>query len=217
MVTRATRRRILKRDGKLCGFHMGGCRKPIEQSEKCNVDHIIPKALFTALAPERVNEFEVEWNYQPMHINCHEKKRDRLNGRELGELERAVTVGAMTPDDWPRYECNCHYLQIEGDDLFVLTQGSIGSGKHLVYAGVVKDFGEEDRQDAILVIGKWTGPGHAPMVGYNHIGKNERGFILPSYSPKRVQGFNIMEARRVGLPGPKYIYVNERGHVTPLV
>jgi hypothetical protein len=82
---------------------------------------------------------------------------------------------------------------------------------------VVKDFGEEDRQDAILVIGKWTGPGHAPMVGYNHIGKNERGFILPSYSPKRVQGFNIMEARRVGLPGPKYIYVNERGHVTPLV
>ena len=206
---------MLKRDDRKCGIHMGGCGEEVQYRSQCEVDHIVPVALYKALAPEP-RDFDNPWNYQPMHRECHKAKEDRLSGRELGKLEAAVTVGAKTPDDWPRFECQCHYLQIVGSDLFVLTKGPIDNGSHLLYAGVVKDFGNEDRQDAIVVIGQWTGPGGIPTVGYSNMGNGVRGFMLPSFSPKRVTGFNIFEARRVGLPGPERIYIDERGHVTPL-
>ncbi len=151
-----------------------------------------------------------------MHKECHQTKEDRLRGRELAELEAAVTVGANTPDDWPRFECHCHYLQIVENDLYVFTKDSIETRNYLLYPGVVKDFGDEDRQDAILVPVQWTGRGGTPTRGYSNIGKNVRGFMLPSFSPKRVSGFNIFEASRVGLPGPKYIYIDEKGYVTPV-
>ena len=194
---------------------MGGCGGQIQHRSQCEVDHIVPVVLYKALAPEP-RDFDNPWNYQPMHTECHRAKEDRLRGRELGELEATVTVGANTPDDWPRFKCQCHYLQIVGSNLLVLTKGPIDNGSHLLYPGVVKDFGNEDRQDAIVVIGQWTGPGGIPTAGYSNMGNSVRGFILPSFSPKRVTGFNIFEAQRVGLPVPKRIYINERGHVTPV-
>ena len=206
---------MLKRDDGKCGIHMGGCGGQVKYRSQCEVDHIVPVVLYNALAPEP-RDFDNPWNYQPMHRECHRAKEDRLRGRELGELEAAVTVGANTPDDWPRFECQCHYLQIVGSDLLVFTRGPIDHGSHLLYPGVVKDFGNEDRQDAILVIGQWTGPGGIPTVGYSNMGNSARGFLLPSFSPKRVTGFNIFESTRVGLPGPKSIYIDEKGHVTPI-
>lgn len=140
-----------------------------------------------------------------------------MNGRELGELETAVTVGANTPHDWPRFDCKCHYLQVINGDLYVCTLGPVGVGEHKLYAGVVKDFGEENRQDAILVIGRWTGAGGIPQVGFDRTGKHTRGYLFPSFSPRRVAGFNIFERSRVGLPAPKSIYVDGRGYVAPLV
>ena len=214
-ITRAGKSVLLKRDDRKCGIHMGGCGEEVRYRSQCEVDHIVPVVLYKALAPEP-RDFDNPWNYQPMHKECHRAKEDRLRGRELGELEAAVTVGANTPDDWPRFECQCHYLQIVGSDLLVLTKGTIDNGSHLLYPGVVKDFGNEDRQDAIVVIGQWTGPGGIPTVGYSNMGNSVRGFILPSFSPKRVPGFNIFEAQRVGLPVPERIYIDERGHVTPV-
>ena len=38
----------------------------------------------------------------------------------------------------------------------------------------------------------------------------------PSFPPKRVDGFNISERSRVGLPTPKYIYIDQKGYVTPI-
>ena len=118
MVSRATKHRILRRDGRRCGLHMGGCQRPIDKGGECNVDHIIPKALFTMLAKDRANEFEADWNYQPMHIACHDEKRDRLSGRELSELEMAVTVGTQTPDNWPKLKPRWDvHLSGDGDQL----------------------------------------------------------------------------------------------------
>ena len=206
---------MLKRDDRKCGIHMGGCGGQVQNRSQCEVDHIVPVVLYNSLAPEpRV--FDNPWNYQPMHKECHQAKEDRLRGRQLGKLEAAVTVGANTPDDWPRFECQCHYLQIIGNDLFVFTKGRVDVGSHLLYAGVVKDFGAEDRQDGILVPGRWTGPGGIPTVGFSNMGNSVRGFILPTFSPKRVPGFNILEARRVGLPGPKHVYIDEKGYMTPV-
>ncbi len=213
--TRAAKSALLKRDDRKCGIHIGGCGGQIQFRSQCEVDHIVPVVLYQSLAPEP-RDFDNRWNYQPMHKECHQTKADRLHGRQLRELEAAVTVGTNAPDDWPRFECQCHYLQIVGDDLFVFTRGFVDSGNHLLYAGVVKDFGDQDRQDAILVPGQWTGHGGSHTRGYSNIGDNVRGFMLPSFSPKRVQGFNIFESTRVGLPGPKYIYIDEKGHVTPV-
>ena len=214
-ISRAEKTVLLKRDKRQCGIHMGGCGGQIETRSQCEVDHIVPVILYESLAPEP-REFDKSWNYQPMHKQCHKVKEDRLRGRRLGELETAVTVGANTPDDWPRFECQCHYLQIVGNDLFVFTKGSIVAGRIMLYTGVVIDFGDQNRQDGILVPGGWTGPRGIPTRGYSNIGKNVRGFILPSFSLKRVPGFNIFEATRVGLPGPKYIHIDEKGYVTPV-
>ena len=214
-ITRAGKSALLKRDDRKCGIHMGGCRGQIQYRSECEVDHIVPVVLYNSLASEpRV--FDNPWNYQPMHTACHKTKADRLRGRELRELEAAVTVGANTPDDWPRFECQCHYLHIFGSDLFVFTRGPIDTGNHLLYPGVVRDFGNEARQDGILVPGQWTGPGRIPARGFSNMDNNVRGFILPSFSPKRVPGFNILEAQRVGLPGPKYVYIDEKGYMTPV-
>ena len=214
-ITRAAKRALLKRDDWKCGIHMGGCAGQVQYRSQCEVDHIVPVVLYNSLAPEP-RDFDNPWNYQPMHKECHKEKEDRLRGRKLGEVEAAVTVGTNTPDDWPRFECQCHYLQIVECDLLVFTKGPIDTGKHLLYPGVVRDFGNENRQDGILVPGQWTGPGGIPTRGFSKMGNNVRGFLLPSFSPKRVLGFNIFEARRVGLPGPKYIHIDEKGHVTPV-
>ena len=128
-----------------------------------------------------------------------------------------VATGANTPDDWPRFQCNCHYLQIFDEDLHVCTQGPFGIGEHKLYEGVVKDFGDPDRQDGILVVGRWTGPGGARLLGFNRTDRNHRGYIFPSFSPKIVAGFNISERSRVGLPTSQRIYIDEKGYVTPVI
>ena len=215
-ISRQQRGKLLKRDDRKCGIHLGGCGEPIEFRSQCSGDHIVPQVLFEAIAP-KPTEFDDNWNHQPMHKECNLTKSDRLQGRILTDLEAATTIGANTPEDWPRFECKCHYLQIIEGGMYVCTKKPISPGQHLLYPNVVKDIGNEDRQDAILVLGRTTGPKGTPMVGYSALNKNTTGFLLPSFSPKRVQGFNIMEARRVELPGPDKIYIDERGYVTPVI
>ena len=214
--SKAAKSKALHRDNWECGRHLGGCGSQIERASECSVDHIVPLGLAELIAPDPL-EFDRPWNYQPMHVGCNGAKANRMNGRELAELEKVTIVGANTPDDWPRFQCKCHYLQIFGRDLYVCTHGPVGTGKHKLYAGVVLDFGKEDRQDGIMVSQRWTGPGGTNAGGFSRIGKNIRGFIFPSFSPKRVPGFNIFEAQRVGLPTPKYIYIDKKGYVTPVL
>ena len=206
--------KVMSRDNGLCGIHLGGCGQPI--TGKCEVDHIVPLGLakLVAAAPR---DFDSLCNYQPMHESCNRKKSDAVRGRRLEDLEKAVTVGANTPDDWPRFQCKCHYLQIFGGDLYVCTREPVGVGEHRLYTGVVKDFSQENRQDAILVVGGWAGSGGVSLVGFNRDGKNDRGYLFPSFSPRRVVGFNILQRGHVGLGVPKQVYVDEKGHVTPLL
>ena len=212
-LTRA-KSKLVHRDGTLCGVHIGGCGQPI--IDKCEVDHIIPLGLAKSIAPVPA-EFDNPWNYQPMHGECNRTKANMIYGRELGEFEKVVATGANTPDDWPRFQCKCHYLQIVDGDMYVCTQGVVGKGRQKLYEGVVKDFGDTNRQDGILVIGEWRGDGRGQQAGFKRSGKDDRGYIFPSFSPKKVAGFNVSEASRVGLPTPKHIYVDEKGNVTPII
>ena len=211
---RRARPKIMHRDSGLCGIHLGGCGRPVAIDE-CTVDHIVPKALFESIAPTP-SEFRREQNYQPMHGECNEKKMNMMEGRKLETFEKTIATGTNnTPDDWPRFRCKCHYLQILEGDMCVCTLGIVGVGEHKLYGGVVKDY-DGIRQDAIMVVGKWKEKGKE-MAGFDRRGNSVRGFLLPSFSSKRVPGFNISERGRVGLPVPKNIYVDESGYVTPLI
>ena len=152
-----------------------------------------------------------------MHEECNLGKSDGLEGRELDQLEAAVTTGNNAPDDWPRFECKCHYRQIIEGAMYVCTTSAIDSTSYELCANVVKDFGDLNRQDAIMVPHKWIGLGGTEYFGYrNEIHKSD-GYVLPSFAPKRVPGFNIFERSRVGLPTPDRIYIDEKGHVSPIL
>ena len=43
-------RRLLRRDDRLCGIHLGGCGKEIAPGQSPNRDHIIPRSLFKKVA-----------------------------------------------------------------------------------------------------------------------------------------------------------------------
>ena len=152
-----------------------------------------------------------------MHEECNRKKSDGLEGRRLDELEAAVTTGNNAPNDWPRFECKCHYLQIIEETMYVRTIGISDSNKHELCANVVKDFGNANRQDAIMVPHKWMDRGGTEYFGYRNENDKSDGYLLPSFAPEKVPGFNIFESNRVGLPTPELIYIDEKGHVTPVI
>ena len=102
-------RRLLRRDDRLCGVHLGGCGREIEQGQRHNRDHIIPRSLFSKVAGGRENEFEQDWNCQPMHEACNTSKSFQM-------------------DSWPRFNCWCHFLQVVEGDLYVCTVGKVGRG-----------------------------------------------------------------------------------------
>ena len=192
MKKRTQRQRILKRDNKLCGIHMGGCGQPIKEGEECNIDHIVPKAFFSKVAKNRIAEFNKDWNCQPMHVRCNDGKAFRLSG-------------------WPRFSCKCHYLQICDGDLYICTKDNIGKDRHRFLKNIVSN--SNDRVDARIIIGSSSGKGGKNIVGY---WEDRFGYLLPGIAPSQVELFNLTERTRVGLPSPKYIRVDNAGHVTPL-
>ena len=189
MANRRKRLRVLKRDQRLCGIHFGGCGRRIEEGEKYNVDHIIPRALFSRVAKGRNAEFNEDWNYQPMHVACNDAKASQLRG-------------------WPRFDCDCHYLQIGGRDLYVYTKGHVGEGMHLLLRDIVS--GRNDKVDAHLVVGSGKGKGGSNIVGYR---QGQFGYLLPGIAPSNAEMFNLAERSAVGLPVPEIVQLDNEGHV----
>ena len=190
MVKRAKLRRVLKRDNWICGLHLGGCCKPIIKGEPYNLDHIIPKALFSRVAQERNAEFNMDWNLQPMHLSCNNASK----GSSL--------------DGWPHFICKCHYLQLWEGDLYVCTKGAVGKGKHRLLENIVSEC--RDRVDARIVIGSGKGKGGTNQVGY---WKDKFGYLMPGIAASRVEMFNLTESGRVGLSVPRFIRIDEKGRI----
>ena len=212
---RRIRKQLTQRDGNLCGIHLGGCHRPIESQEGV-IDHITPLSLFGYISPNPA-QFDSIWNYQLMHEECNLKKSDGLEGRNLDQLEAAVTTGNNAPDDWPRFECKCHYLQLIEGNMYVCTTGMSDSDNYELCSDVVKDFGNVNRQDAIMVIHKWKGRDGREYIGYRNEMNKSDGYMLPSFAPARVPGFNIFERSRVGLPTPELIHIDKKGLVTQVL
>jgi len=83
--------RLLKRDNYKCGIHTGGCGKNIKRNEATR-DHIIPKDYVKTRDNRR--EFIGDWNYQPMHKRCNEKKEGQII-------------------DKPEFKCKCHGVYVD--------------------------------------------------------------------------------------------------------
>jgi len=160
--------------------------------EKSNVDHIIPLAFFSKVARSS-HQYEHDWNCQPMHAKCNQQK--------AAELE-----------EWPRFHCRCHFLQVEEGHLFVMTRGQPGTERHILLTDIVSE--SRDKVDAKLVVGPEK-IGGRKVVGYSRI-KSPFGYLLSGIARSRVDLFNLHERMRVGLPTPDAYYVTEDGRVIPL-
>ena len=186
--------RVLRRDNRLCGMHLGGCGATIEGRRDGTVDHIIPSAFFSKVAGGGRHLYERDWNCQPMHVACNQSKADWLSS-------------------WPRFQCDCHYLQVEDGNLFVLTRGRTDTTRHILLRDVVSV--TADRVDARMVIGPGKLGGqkvHGAAVGM----KARFGYVLPGIAARRVDWFNLHERVRVGLPVPKTFRLTEEGHIIPV-
>ena len=124
---------------------MEGCGRPIQSCEKSNLDHIIPRALFSVVAKERNSEFNEDWNLQPMHVACNNSRGFYLDG-------------------WPRFVCRCHYLQVCEGDLYVYTRGKAKEGRHKLFRNVVSD--QYDTK-ITMISGSGTGKGGSHLAGFS--------------------------------------------------
>ena len=194
MKRRPQLRRLLRRDERLCGVHLGGCGKPIEDARESDVDHIIPSAFFSKVAGGDRRLYERDWNCQPTHIACNQSKAAELNS-------------------WPKFRCVCHFLQIEDDNLFVRTRGRGGTERHLLLRGVVSP--TRDRVDARILIGPGK-LGGQKVQGASFGMKAQFGYMLPGIAAANVDWFNLHEKARVGLQVPKIFQLTEEGRVVPV-
>lgn len=96
------RKNLLKRDRNICGAHLGGCQLQIGPNENFTIDHIIPESITKRIRENQDRRtFQQDWNLQPMHRECNSlRKAGVLNG-------------------WPAYQCQCHFLQVEGSNLYI--------------------------------------------------------------------------------------------------
>ena len=194
MDRRKQRGRLLRRDKRRCGIHLGGCGRSIEPGQKCNVDHIIPSAFFSKIAGGERGRYERDWNCQPTHVSCNQRK-------------------AAEVAEWPRFRCRCHYLQVEEGNLFVLTRGQAGKERHVLLRDVVSD--SPDRVDARVVIGPGKLGGRkvrGAAVGM----KATFGYMLPGIAKSNVGWFNLHEQARAGLWIPKQFELKEDGRIVPV-
>ena len=194
MDRRKQRGRLLRRDKRHCGIHLGGCGESIDQGQKCNVDHIIPSAFFSKVAGGSRSRYEGDWNCQPMHVSCNQEK-----AAELAE--------------WPKFGCRCHYLQVEEGHLFVRTRGRAGAERHLLLGHVVSD--SPDKVDARVVVGPGK-LGGQKMQGVAFGMKAAFGYMLPGIAKSSVDWFNLHEKARVGLRVPKVFELTDDGRVVPV-
>ena len=93
--------RISHRDGAVCGVHLGGCMRPIENKGDRSLDHIIPQSFYLNPAFGLDSKaFGDDWNLQVMHKTCNVKRGGFVHGL-------------------PCFQCPCHYYRVSGKDLYV--------------------------------------------------------------------------------------------------
>ena len=116
-------RRVMSRDGSICGLHWGGCGREIENRKDASLDHIIPQSYLEGMDSETKTEFRGAWNLQPMCRQCNEGKKGQVWG-------------------WPLFKCTCHWLQLTEDgEMYICetTGGKSNPQRHLFRKGAISE------------------------------------------------------------------------------
>ena len=104
----------------------------------------------------------------------------RLLMRKIREVLRLKHErGLSLLHGWPRFVCDCHYLQIHGRDLYVHTKGPVGKGPYKLLENVVSD--KDDRLDARVVVGEGSVKGAGQVFGY---WRGKAGYLFPKICPE---------------------------------
>ena len=204
MASTKMRSRLLRREGHLCGIHLGGCRRRINSIGKASVDHIFTRSFFREFdSPADVNG---DWNCQPMHPNCNEKRGGQIYG-------------------FPLFSCECHWLRIgetsEGHEVVlcyrneeeeleehVVCAAGKGITRTKIYTGkFADDFGGATEMpiQSIGTMGNLP-PGQKGATGIGNLGHK-----LPTIEVDEVPEFNRRELFRVkGVSAPTIEGYNKR-------
>ena len=108
--------------------------RPTEASR----DHMIPQAFTAFLSPRKKAEFNADWNLQPIHKTCNERRRGQFAG------------------NWPLFTCRCHYLQIADGHIYVHDRLQENDRRHLLFENAVSS---EREVQAPVVLRMWGGVG----------------------------------------------------------
>ena len=182
--------RIMRRDGRKCGIHVGGCGKHIPAKRDASIDHMISQSFMRTMADDVRRDFEKDWNVQPMYKSCN-------NGRG----------GQM--DGLPLFQCKCHFLQIGDDDTMYVHEMTDGhKTKHVFLENVVQ---EEEYPIKFTIYPARIKSGGA--YGYNTIsglnGLSTGGHMYEMVPRIYVLGFNWFELARVGMASDGLLYKKE--------
>ena len=183
---------LLPRDDYLCGIHVGGCRKPIQNRKHATVDHIFSKSFFKdredGIKPKDYNK---DGNLQPMHGQCNNGRGGQIYG-------------------FPLFTCFCHWLQIhraskghvlklhrrKGKDEFAFPVST--EDHNFVFRNIStgKYSAEFGGSSEVEIAGVWSmgnlKPGEKEITGKGHL-----GHAFPRISPEEVQQFNRLEIQRI--------------------
>ena len=211
-------KRLIQRDGYVCGSHVGGCGKEACPNSETNIDHIFSQAFFRDTHALQPGQYDGLWNLQRMHKACNnEAKGGFLSG-------------------FPVFRCKCHWLQIrkrrgeyalevsyrlDGGDVhrvvvvpfgrFDVGGGSISDPKGLLPSGgdhVVAGFirAPADRGISVRSVTIDTGAAFAGgRQSFGFVGKakrgrfrqGENGHMFPLLAPDEIAAFNQSEKSRV--------------------
>ena len=204
VTSRKKRSRLLRRDGHLCGIHLGGCRRRIHSIGGASVDHIFTRSFFREFdSPAEVNG---DWNCQPMHPQCNQKRQGQIYG-------------------FPLFSCECHWLRIgktsEGHEVVLCYRSEEGKlEEHVVVAaekGITRtkiytgDFSYELGGATEMPVQSIGTMGNLPRGQGGATGMGRLGHALPTIEVDEVPDFNLRELLRiVGASTPTIEKYNKR-------
>lgn len=175
---RVKKNRIGKRDAWVCGTHLGGCMKRIEKKEERTLDHIIPQSFFrNPDVDAEPSEFNGDWNLQVMHADCNVKHAGFIH-------------------ELPVFQCPCHYFQVLGQDLYIVSAFGRRFEKHKLLSSFA--FPHSDPK----AVGIWAtpvsqDPKHWPKGTLRIDRDNNDIHYLISINESMIDSFNGKELARV--------------------
>ena len=133
---------------------------------------MIPRAFTAFLSAAQKRQFNQDWNLQPMHKACNERRVGQFAG------------------DWPLFKCRCHFLQVAGPHMYVHDRLQRSERRHLLLEDAVSDEIGTFRLFTSRLPPDGSGVGYAKDAG---------GHLLPTLPLSLAQPFNWFERARVGL------------------